>query len=101
MDYLVYFTTTAGLIALIDALTEFFKLKFKISTSIIQYVSWGIGILLAVVGQIFGLGMFETLTWIQTVIAGFGAALASNGVFDTGLVDWIVSLFKPKAKISE
>lgn len=29
MDYLVYFTTTAGLITLIDTLTEFVKLKLK------------------------------------------------------------------------
>ena len=98
MDYLVYFTTTAGLITLIDTVTEFFKLKFKISNAYIQYVSWGIGVLLAVAGQLLGLGMFETLTWVQTIIAGFAAALASNGVFDTGLVDWIISLFKPKTK---
>jgi len=98
MDYLVYFTTTAGLITLIDTLTEFFKLKFKIPNTYIQYVSWLIGVLLAVAGLLLGLGMFETMTWVQTIIAGFGAALASNGVFDTGLVDWIISLFKPKTK---
>lgn len=98
MDYLVYFTTTTGLITLINTVTEFLKTKIKISNSYIQYVSWGIGILLAVVGQLFGLGMFETMTWVQTVIAGFAAALASNGVFDTGIVDWIISIFKPKTK---
>jgi len=98
MDYLVYFTTTAGLITLIDTVTEFLKAKLKISNSYIQYVSWGVGILLAVLGQLFGLGMFETMTWIPTIVAGFAAALASNGVFDTGLVDWIISLFKPKTK---
>jgi len=98
MDYLVYFTTTAGLITLIDTLTEFFKLKFKIPSTYIQYVSWLIGVLLAVAGLLLGLGMFETMTWVQTIIAGFGAALASNGVFDTGLVDWIISIFKPKTK---
>lgn len=98
MDYLVYFTTTAGLITLIDTVTEFLKLKLKISNSYIQYVSWGVGILLAVLGQLFGLGMFETMVWWQSIIAGFGAALASNGIFDTGLVDWIISLFKPKTK---
>jgi hypothetical protein len=98
MDYLVYFTTTTGLIALIETVTEFVKLKFKIPNAYIQYVSWLIGILLAVAGQLLALGMFETMTWVQTIIAGFGAALASNGVFDTGLVDWIISIFKPKSK---
>jgi hypothetical protein len=98
MDYSVYFTTIAGLITLIDTLTEFFKIKFKISNSYIQYVSWGIGILLAVAGHLFGLGMFITMGWLPTIVAGFAAALASNGVFDTGLVDWIISLFKPKLK---
>jgi hypothetical protein len=98
MDYLAFFATSTGLITLIDTLTELLKVKLKISNAIIQYVSWGIGILLAVVGQLFGLGMFETMTWVQTIIAGFAAALASNGVFDTGIVDWIISLFKPKTK---
>ena len=98
MDILVYFTTSAGLITLIDTLTEFLKVKLKISNSYIQYVSWGIGILLAVIGQLFGLGMFVTMAWIPTIIVGFAAALASNGVFDTGIVDWIMSLFKPKTK---
>jgi hypothetical protein len=98
MDYLVYFTTTTGLIALIDTVTEFLKLKLKIPNTYIQYVSWLIGILLAVSGQLLDLGMFEAMTWWQSIIAGFAAALASNGVFDTGLVDWIISIFKPKTK---
>lgn len=98
MDFLIYFTTSAGLITLIDTLTEFLKVKLKIPNSSIQYVSWGIGILLAVIGQLFGLGMFVTMAWIPTIIVGFAAALASNGVFDTGIVDWIMSLFKPKTK---
>jgi hypothetical protein len=98
MDYLVFFTTTSGLITLINTVTEFIKLKLKISNTYIQYVSWLIGILLAVGGQLLHLGMFETLTWVQTIIAGFAAALASNGVFDTGLVDWIILIFKPKTK---
>jgi hypothetical protein len=98
MDYLVYFTTTTGLIALIDTVTEFLKLKLKIPNTYIQYVSWAVGILLAVVGHVFSLGMFVSMAWIPTIIIGFGAALASNGVFDTGLVDWIISLFKSKTK---
>jgi len=98
MDYLAYFTTITGLIALIDTVTEFVKVKLKIPNTYIQYVSWLIGILLAVGGQLLDLGMFETMVWWQSIIAGFGAALASNGVFDTGLVDWIISLFKPKTK---
>jgi hypothetical protein len=98
MDFLAYFTTTSGLIALIDTITEFVKVKLKIPNTYIQYVSWLIGILLAVAGQQLDLGMFEAMTWWQSIIAGFGAALASNGVFDTGLVDWIISKFKPKTK---
>lgn len=98
MDYSIFFATTAGLITLIDTLTQFFKVKLKISNAIIQYVSWGIGILLAVAGQLLGVGIFETTTWIESIITGFAAALASNGVFDTGLVDYIIAIFKPKTK---
>lgn len=99
MDYLALFTTTSGLIVIINAITQFCKVQFKIGDSWIQYFSWGIGILLAVAGQLLGIGMFFDTTWIQAIVLGLGAALSSNGTFDTGIVNWIVSLFKPKPKV--
>jgi mannose/fructose/N-acetylgalactosamine-specific phosphotransferase system component IID len=96
MDYTTFFTTTTGLIIIINAITQFCKSQFKISNNWIQYFSWGIGILLAVVGQLTGIGMFIDTNWLQAILLGLGSALSSNGTFDTGVVDWIVSLFKTK-----
>jgi hypothetical protein len=44
------------------------------------------------------LGMFEGLDWWQALLWGFGAGLASNGFFDTGLIEWLFGLFTKKKK---
>jgi len=100
MDYTLLFATTTGIVFVVNAITQFVKMQFPTTTPYIQYISWGIGILLAIACQLLGLGLFMTTTWIQAIIVGLGAAMASNGTFDTGLIDWIVSLFKPKPKIT-
>jgi len=100
MEYLLLFTSTAGLSVVINTITEFIKLQWPSTKPYIQYISWGIGILLAIICQLLGIGMFVGITWLQTIILGLGSGMVSNGTFDTGLVDWIVSLFKPKKTLN-
>lgn len=94
MNYTEIFSTTAAFIGAILFLTEWLKSTFDISGKYSQYLSWGVGLLLAAIGNVFNLGMFVEFDWTVTLVLGFLGALSSNGLFDTGFVDWIVGLFK-------
>lgn len=96
MDYSQIFVATAPFIGAIAFLSEWIKSMFKISGGASQYLSWGVGIALAVIGNLFNLGLFVELDWTATLLFGFLCALSSNGLFDTGFVDWIIGLFKKK-----
>jgi hypothetical protein len=96
MNYSEIFTETGAFIAAILFLTEWIKSTFNVSGNYSQYLSWAIGIILAAVGNVFNLGMFAEFDWTVTLVMGFLAALSSNGLFDTGFVDWIVGLFKKR-----
>jgi len=86
-----YFGNPVALIALIPFVVEFIKRKVvNASGSFIQYVSWFVGVVLAIIGWALNLGMFEPLTWWESLIIGVGCSLAANGVFDTGVVTWVL-----------
>jgi len=94
MDYYILFTSASGMIVLINTITEYCKIQFKINTKWVQYFSWCVGILLSIFGHYLNIGMFMDTTLIQAIMLGFITSLSSNGTFDTGLVDFIVSKFK-------
>ena len=96
MNYSEIFTTTAAFAGAIVFLTEWLKTIFKISGNAGIYLAWGVGIVLAIIGNLFNLGLFVELDWIAAIVFGFLSGLSANGLFDTGFVDWIVSLFKTK-----
>ena len=89
VDYAANFATFAGVVGVTAVVTEFIKKLFKVEPSewVQRIISWVIGI---------GLGMFEGLDWWQALLWGFGAGLASNGVFDSGLIEWLFGLFTKK-----
>lgn len=49
-------------------------------------ISWFIGMLVALFSFSFDIGIFEHFSLIQSLAVGFGATLASNGVFDSGII---------------
>lgn len=97
-DYAGYFATFVGVSGVVSVITEFIKKAFKFTPSewVQRIISWVIGILLGLFAWIFNLGMFDGLVWWQALLWGFAAGLASNGIFDTGLIEWIFSLFTKK-----
>lgn len=97
-DYESYFATFAGIVVVTSLITEVIKSLFKteLNSWIQRIISWIVGILLGLFAWIFDLGMFMDLEWWQSLLWGFGAGLASNGLFDTGLIEWLFGLFTNK-----
>lgn len=98
VDYAANFATFAGVVGVTTVVTEFIKKLFKTEPSewVQRIISWVIGIGLGMFAWGFHLGMFEGLDWWQALLWGFGAGLASNGFWDTGLVEWLFGLFTKK-----
>lgn len=98
IDYAANFATFAGVVGVTAVVTEFIKKLFKVEPSewVQRIISWVIGIGLGMFAWGFNLGMFEGLDWWQALLWGFGAGLASNGFWDTGLIEWLFGLFTKK-----
>lgn len=62
----------------------------------IQALSWVIGGLISIIGNIFNIGFFSGLHWYWALIYGFGASLAANGLADTKIIKKIFLLFNKK-----
>lgn len=98
-DYNAIFATFGGLVAIIPLVVEGIKKLFKNAPSIvIQIVSWVIGILITMLGWWLHLGFLDGMQWYIALAYGVGVSLAANGVADTGLIQWIISLFANKKK---
>ena len=53
-------------------------------------ISWFTGVLVAIVSFYLDIGIFEHFSLVQSLDAGFGATLACNGVFDSGIITLIL-----------
>lgn len=99
-DYEAAFATFASVAALTGVITEVIKKLFKedIPNWAKILISWVTGIILGFFAWGFDLGMFAGLEWWQTLLWGLGAGLASNGIWDSGLIEWLFRLFTSKKK---
>lgn len=97
-DYAGYFATFIGVAGVASVVTEAIKKLFKVTPSewVQRILSWIVGIALGMFAWLFNLGMFDGLVWWQALLWGFAAGLASNGAYDTGLIEWLFSLFTKK-----
>lgn len=59
----------------------------NMSSSAKQYISWGTGALLGLVGGLFHLGVFELLNIPNSIIAGLVFSGFANVIFNTGSFD--------------
>lgn len=97
IDYSDWFISFAVLVGIIPFITEAFKKLVGVTPGIvIQIFSWLIGLILTGVGWYFGLGFLHGIEWYYALMYGIGAALASNGIFDTGMITWLMSMFIKK-----
>ena len=78
-------------------LTEGIKALFpKMQGLATQIVSWCVGIVAAMLLWWLDAGFVADATWYIALCYGFGASLVSNGVADTGFVQWLIGLFAGK-----
>ena len=94
------FATFWALVAAISVGVEFLKNLFGKTRATpdwaVQVFSWGTGIIMTMFGWVLHLGFLDGLTLYWSLIYGFGASLAANGVADTKIIEWIFSLFRRK-----
>lgn len=101
-DYSSNFTTFAALVAIVPFVVEAFKKLLPNASHGVQVaISWVVGIVVTMFGWLFGLGFLSDITWYSALLYGFGVSLAANGIFDSGVIEWVIGLFvknygKPK-----
>ena len=92
-----YFMSFCCFIIFISFLTEIIKPLFPKNKKPFNLIlSWCVGVILSLAVHFLELGVFSDFTLSQSIATGFGATLASNGVFDSGIVTSIVKLFSNK-----
>lgn len=93
-DFQSGFATFTSFILVIPLVVEFIKrlLPKNSSSLVIQVVSWVTGVILAMAAWLLNLGFFaELVLWWEALAVGVGASFVANGVFDTGLITWILN----------
>lgn len=84
---------TTGVVCLVEAIKRLIPTMNGLVT---QVVSWLIGIAVCFFGWFFSLGFLSGLEWYTVLMYGLGISLASNGIADTGFIQWLIGLFSRK-----
>jgi hypothetical protein len=97
-EYFASLAALAGLVVIISGYV--IKLLFKeIPTKIVkQLISWGVSLILCLIGWLLKLGIFVGTEWWSIIAYGMAAGLVSNGIFDIKFVQVILSWLKIKNK---
>ena len=66
-----------------------------------QLVSWCVGLVCVMLLWWLDAGFVSDVSWDIALFYGFGASLVANGVADTGLVQWVIGLFRKKREEAE
>lgn len=76
------FTSIASLVAFGMAATEAIKKKLQAKGFIVIVINWATSFILALVGYLLHVGIFIGASIWESLLYGFIASLASNGIFD-------------------
>jgi hypothetical protein len=92
------FSTFLALAAFIPVAAQFLRKRLiPNATGIwVQAFSWAVGIAVTLAGWLLHLGFLDGLSIWLALLYAFGACLAANGVFDTGLITALFGLFGKK-----
>lgn len=98
-DFTQYFVTFAAFVAVVPFIVEGLKHAFNTTKGWVNIlISWVTGLIVAIAAHFLNLGVFGDFTILQTIVTGFGASLAANGVFDSGIITKILELLIPKLR---
>jgi len=86
----LYFTSFAGLVAVILPVTSIVNNLFNTAKKWKQSVSWAVAVLLGVVPYWFDWGIFAGVDWYVALIYSLAAGLVANGLFDITLIKEIL-----------
>ena len=101
-DYDAMIGTFAGFVGGVVVLTEGLKGLFpNMKGWVTQLVSWCVGLVCVMLLWWLDAGFVSDVSWDIALLYGFGASLVANGVADTGLVQWVIGLFRKKREEAE
>lgn len=89
-----YLLTTIVLALLIPFVCQFVFMALPLTGLTKQIVAWIVGIGITFVFWVMNIGFTADMPALITVFYGWMCALAGNGLYDTGLLDWM----RPKRK---
>ena len=87
-----YVATFAAMVAVIPVVVEFFRTKLNMSGLALQILSWAMGVVIAVAAYFLNMGIFAGILLWHALVIGAGAALAANGIANTGIIQTILNL---------
>lgn len=85
--FLSFAALVAGIPFIVEGVKSFLKPKNRL---FIQILSWLTGIAVTMFGWWLSLGFLDGLLWWNALIVGAFASLAANGVYDTGIYEWLL-----------
>ncbi len=98
-DYDAVFLSLSAIVAVVPLIVEIVKGFFPGMEGIVtQIVSWVVGIGITMFGWWQHLGFLDGIAWYIALLYGLGSGLAANGIADTGLIEWVIGLFRRKSK---
>lgn len=98
-DYDTIFLSLSAIVAVIPLVVEIVKGFFPSMDGIMtQIVSWVVGVGITMFGWWQNLGFLDGIEWYIALLYGLGSGLAANGLADTGLIEWVIGLFRRKSK---
>lgn len=97
-DYDSMFATFAALVAVIPFIAEPLKNLIKPKKEVWAWLlTWSVGVVITMLAWVLNVGFLNGEVWWVALLYAIAAAFCANGVFDTGLVEWIIGLFKKKS----
>ena len=80
--YLTFATTLAAIPGIVELIKRIVGRFVQMSNLANQIVSWGVGLVVVLIGWFFGWGWLAGLLWYEMLMYAIVVSLASNGVFD-------------------
>ena len=88
-------TVTDGVPVIVEAIRGFWK---SMPGWVSMALNWVLGVGICMFGWWQDLGFLADLDWQIALMYGIGAGIAASGFAETGLIQWLISLFTRKKK---